>query len=87
MTQLEAARKGIITEEMKEVAKREGIEAEELRQRIAKGTVIIPRNKNRKNIQRIEGIGEGLRVKVNANIGTSSDYVNYDEEMASLRLL
>ena len=85
MTQLEAARKGIITKEMEEVAKREGLPAEVIRERIAKGTVIIPKNKNRKHIERIEGIGEGLRVKVNANIGTSSDYVNYDEEMAKLK--
>ena len=85
MTQLEAARKGIITPEMEEVAKREGVDPEVLRERIAKGTVIIPKNKNRKHIERIEGIGEGLRVKVNANIGTSSDYVNYEEELEKLR--
>ncbi len=85
MTQLEAARKGIITPEMEEVAKREGLSPEEVRERVAKGTVIIPRNRNRKNIQRIEGIGEGLRTKVNANIGTSSDYVNYQEELEKLK--
>ncbi len=85
MTQLEAARKGIITEEMKAVAKDEGIDVNELREAIARGEVIIPRNKNRKHIKRILGIGKGLRTKVNANIGTSSDYVNYEEELEKLK--
>ncbi len=86
MTQLEAARKGIITPEMEEVAKDEGVKPEELRELIAKGEVIIPRNKNHKNIRKISGIGRGLKTKVNANIGTSSDYVNYDEELEKLKV-
>ncbi len=85
MTQLEAARAGIITEEMKAVAKEEGIGVEELKELIAKGEVIIPKNKNRKHMSKILGIGKGLRTKVNANIGTSSDYVNYPEEIEKLK--
>ena len=70
MTQLEAARQGLITPEMQKVAAAEEIPAEELRARVAAGTVVIPANRNHANLQPI-GIGAGLRVKVNANIGTS----------------
>lgn len=84
MTQLEYAKRGIITEEMKKVAEKEGIDVEELRKRIAEGTVIIPYNKNRKWREPI-GIGKGLSTKVNANIGTSSDYCNYDEELLKMK--
>ncbi len=84
MTQLEYARKGIITEEMRKVASKEGIDVEELRRRVAEGTVIIPYNKNRKWREPI-GIGKGLSTKVNANIGTSSDYCNYDEELLKMK--
>ncbi|MGB9668635.1 MAG: phosphomethylpyrimidine synthase ThiC [Thermosulfidibacteraceae bacterium] len=85
MTQLEAARKGIITEEMKKVAVKEEIDLEELRRRISEGTVIIPINKRRKWREPI-AIGKGLSTKVNANIGTSSDYCNYDEELLKMKV-
>ncbi len=85
MTQLEAARKGIITEEMRQVAQDEGLAPEEVRDGIARGEIIIPKNKNHKHIKPY-GIGKGLRTKVNANIGTSSDYVNYEEELEKLKV-
>lgn len=85
MTQIEAARKGIITDEMKFVAQYEGIEVETLRDRIASGEVIIPKNKNRKGIEP-RGIGKGLSTKINANIGTSSDYCDYKEEIEKVRV-
>ncbi len=84
MTQLEQARLGKVTAEMEEVAARERVSPETLRDRIARGTAVIPANLNRKNRKNC-GIGEGLTVKVNANIGTSPDLVDVDREMAKLK--
>ena len=78
MTQLEDARKGIITDEMKVVAKKENVSEEFILNSVANGTIVIPKNKNR-SIE-ASGIGAGLRTKVNATIGTSTDIVNFDEE-------
>ncbi|MEA4956443.1 5-hydroxybenzimidazole synthase [bioreactor metagenome] len=78
MTQIEDAKNGIITEEMKIVAKNEGVSEEFIRSSVANGTIVIPSNVNR-NITPC-GIGEGLRTKVNATIGTSTDIVDFDEE-------
>lgn len=85
MTRIEAAKKGIITEEFTIVASQEGIPAEELASDIAKGRTVIPINKNH-NIKPI-GIGRGLSVKINANIGTSKDRVSLEEEMEKLRAI
>ena len=79
-TQMDAARKGILTEEMKIVAAKENVEAEQLREWIAKGTVIIPRNKNHKGISP-SGIGEKLTTKINVNLGVSRDCKDLDVEM------
>lgn len=78
MTQLTDARKGIITEEMKVVAKKEGKTEEFIRNSVANGTIVIPNNTNH-DIE-ASGIGAGLRTKVNATVGTSTDIVNFDEE-------
>jgi len=83
-TQMDAAKKGIITEEMKTVARKEGFHAEELRKLIACGRVIIPANKNHKSIDP-EGIGEGLRTKINVNLGISKDCCNFDIELQKAR--
>lgn len=72
MTQVLKARAGIVTEEMEAVAVRENVDVEFIRQGVANGRIVIPRNKNRKEFKYC-GIGEGLRIKVNALIGTSSD--------------
>jgi phosphomethylpyrimidine synthase len=85
MTQLELAREGIISPQMELVAQHEGIEAEFIRQGIAKGTIVIPSNTKHTNLVPC-GIGQGLRTKVNANIGTSSDYGNTDTELEKLRV-
>ncbi|MFA0759272.1 MAG: hypothetical protein KEFWMYNX_001121 [Candidatus Fervidibacter sp.] len=85
MTQMQAARQGIITEEMRIVAQDEGVDVEWLREQIAKGRVVIPRNINHPNYYPI-GIGEGLRTKVNANIGTSPDHVDLDEELLKVEV-
>lgn len=83
-TQMDAAKKGILTKEMKIVAAKENIDIEILRERIAKGTVVIPANKNHKNIDP-EGVGEGLRTKINVNLGISKDCNNPDAEFEKVR--
>ena len=79
-TQMDAARKGIVTKEMEIVAKKENIDVESLRQLIAKGQVIIPANKNHKCLDP-NGIGNKLRTKINVNLGTSRDCVDLDMEL------
>lgn len=84
-TQMEAARKGIITKEMEIVAKKERMEVEKLRDLVAKGQVCIPCNIYHKNISP-EGIGTGLRTKVNVNLGISGDKKEYEEEFQKVDL-
>lgn len=83
MTQLEAAKKGIVTEQMSKAGELEGISGEELRQKIASGEVVLPCNINHKNIRPI-AVGKGLSTKVNANIGTSDAYPELAKEMTKL---
>jgi phosphomethylpyrimidine synthase len=85
MTQLELARKGTITEAMQRVAEKEKIDPARLRDDIAEGTVVIPLNTNHERLVPI-GIGKGLTIKVNANIGTSGDQANPDEEVEKLQV-
>jgi phosphomethylpyrimidine synthase len=72
MTQVLAARAGRITPEMEMVAEQENLEAGIIRDGVASGRIVIPKNTQRREI-RCCGIGQGLRIKVNALIGTSSD--------------
>ena len=83
MTQISEARKGIVTEQMKEVAKSEKIDVEIIRKRVAEGKIVIPFNPI--HSPKALGIGKGLRVKVNANIGTSREHCNLDEEVEKAR--
>jgi len=85
MTQLELARKGIISRQMQSVAEQEKLDAEFIRLGIADGNIVIPANIEHKNFTPF-GIGKGLRTKVNANLGTSSDYGNIDTELEKLRM-
>ena len=85
MTQLEIARAGNISLEMKIVAEQECVDAEFIREGVAAGTIVIPMNVNRKMAKPC-GIGAGLRTKVNANIGTSADFPNVDDEIEKLRI-
>jgi phosphomethylpyrimidine synthase len=85
MTQLELAKEGTISSQMRMVAQNEGVEAELIRRGIAEGTIVIPANTNHANLVPC-GIGHGLRTKVNANIGTSSDFGNMDTELEKLRV-
>ena len=78
-TQMDAARKGIITPEMEKVAAKEHIDAEKLRALIAKGQVIIPANKNHKALDP-NGIGHALTTKINVNLGASRDAEDWDVE-------
>jgi phosphomethylpyrimidine synthase len=84
MTQIDSARKGKTTGEMLAVAKAEGVTAEEIKDRVARGTVVIPCNTKRGK-RKVLGVGEGLAVKVNANVGTSPDYTDVEREVAKLR--
>ena len=84
MTQLEYARQGTITEAMEKTAASEGIPAETMRQGIAEGTIVITQNLKHRTIAPL-AIGKGLRTKVNANVGTSKDHVDIEEELAKVR--
>lgn len=79
-TQMDAARKMIITKEMKHVAKTEGKSEEFIRDLVAKGQVVIPCNKNHKCLAPT-GVGDKLKTKINVNLGTSKDCLDLDMEM------
>lgn len=84
-TQMEAAKKGIITKEMEVVAKKENLNPESIREKVAKGEVAIPCNINHKSISP-EGIGDGLKTKINVNLGISGDCKDYENEMKKVDL-
>lgn len=85
MTQLEAAQKKKITPQMRKVAKEEGLDVELIREKIALGRIVIPSNAIRK-VPKICGIGEGLRTKVNANVGTSPESIDINREIKKLKI-
>lgn len=85
MTQLEKARQGIVTEEMKICAGDEGVEPEYIRQGVADGTIVICRNVKHTAIRPL-AIGKGLRTKINANIGTSKDHTDLKVELEKLKI-
>ena len=78
-TQIESARAGVITPQMATVAADEAVTPEYVREKVAEGRIVIPWNRIRN--PRVAGIGEGMRTKVNASIGTSSDIVDYAAEV------
>lgn len=84
-TQMEAAKAGVITEAMEIVAKKERMEPEKLRELVAKGWVAIPANINHKSLSP-EGIGTGMRTKINVNLGISGDCKDYDAEMEKVKM-
>jgi len=86
MTQITSARAGILTEEVKQVAENEGISPEIIRRRIAEGYVVITKNVARRENVKPLGVGEGLRVKVNANVGTSTDICDVDMEIRKAKV-
>lgn len=82
MLQMEEARAGRLTEELRAVARDENVDAAGLAAAVARGAAVIL--KNRKSGRRPVGLGPGLRTKVNANIGTSADASSLEEELAKL---
>ena len=72
LTQLEAAKRGIVTPEMEYVAKVDGLDPRVVMEGVARGEIVIPANKIHlsRNLRKLTGIGKGLRTKVNANLGT-----------------
>ena len=84
-TQMEAARKGIVTNEMEIVAGKENIDINLLMKKIAEGKVVIPANINHNSLSP-EGIGEGLKTKINVNLGISGDKKDYDLEMSKVKM-
>ena len=84
-TQMEAARRGIVTKQMEEVAREEGVDVQKLRRLVAEGRVVIPANKNHASLKPC-GIGEGLRTKINVNLGISGDRRDVELELAKARL-
>ncbi len=84
-TQMEAAKSGIVTKEMQTVAEKENIDVNDLLAKVANGTVCIPANINHKSLS-AEGIGDGLRTKINVNLGISGDSVDYEREMEKVKM-
>ena len=84
-TQMEAARRGIVTPELRAVARDEGVSEEFLLSRVAAGTVAIPANV-RHTARKSAGVGEGLRTKINVNLGVSGDCRDYAAEMRKAEL-
>jgi phosphomethylpyrimidine synthase len=85
MTQLELARQGTISSQMRLVAEREGCDPALIMQGLADGTIVITANINHRNLVPC-GIGKGLSTKVNANIGTSSAYGDINTELEKLKV-
>lgn len=83
-TQMDAARRGMVTQQMRIVAGKEKLPVETLLERIAAGEVIIPANKNHACLDP-EGVGRGLRTKINVNLGISKDAHDMDLEMDKVR--
>lgn len=80
MTQMEAARKGIFTKEMEIVLKEESISKKDLMEKMTQGKIVIPANKNHKSLSP-KGIGEGLKTKINVNLGVSEDCCDQELEL------
>jgi len=84
MTQLESARAGTITAEMRAVCADEGVDAEALLRKVAAGRAVVLANRRHGNVRPL-GVGEGLRTKVNANFGTSPERGDPESELPKLR--
>ena len=80
-TQMDAARKGIVTSQMRAVAAKEKMDPQRLRELVAQGQVVIPANKNHARLDP-EGVGAGLRTKINVNLGVSKDCCDIELELA-----
>ncbi len=83
-TQMDAAKKGIITPELSAAAAKEGLEADTLRQLVAQGLAVVPANKKHTSLDP-QGIGKGLRTKINVNLGISRDCYDIDQELTKVQ--
>ena len=84
-TQMDAARKGILTPQMEQVLENESISQQRLMEKLAKGHIAIPANRNHLNLA-AAGVGEGLKTKINVNLGVSKDVCSFDAEMSKAKL-
>ena len=84
ITQLDFAKAGIVTKEMREAVIGEPISAEELRDLIAAGRAVLPYNRNH-SFPIVRAIGQGLKTKVNANLGTSGECCSLEMEADKLK--
>ncbi|MFH1137802.1 MAG: phosphomethylpyrimidine synthase ThiC [Pseudomonadota bacterium] len=82
-TILEEAVAGVITQEMKALAEAENLDVETVRAGFAGGRIVLPRNRSGR--AKVVGIGQGLRTKINASIGASTDLADIDEEIRKAR--
>ncbi|MFH1983688.1 MAG: phosphomethylpyrimidine synthase ThiC [Pseudomonadota bacterium] len=82
-TQREAARRAIVTPQMRQVLESEAIETDALLAAMAAGRIVIPANTTHRSLV-AAGIGDGLRTKVNVNLGASADCCHHDMEMAKV---
>jgi phosphomethylpyrimidine synthase len=83
-TQMDAAKKGIVTPQMKQLLAQEHISESDLLQRVSDGRIVIPANKNHVNLS-ARGVGAGLTTKINVNLGVSEDCCNIDMELEKVR--
>jgi phosphomethylpyrimidine synthase len=84
MTQLELARKGTVSPQVRHVAEKESVDTDFVIRGLASGEMVVPANVNHTNLTPC-GIGKGLKTKVNANIGTSSDFCDLNTELKKLQ--
>ena len=85
MTQLESARKGIVTDAMKTVASDEGVDVEVIRAAVADGTAVIPLNHHHANCSPV-GVGRMVTTKINANLGRSVTHSGKGDELEKLAI-
>lgn len=83
-TQMDAAKRGIITPEMTTAAAKENMDADKLRQLIAQGLAVLPANKKHTSLDP-QAIGQGLRTKINVNLGISRDCYNIEQELQKVQ--
>lgn len=83
-TQMDAAQKGFITDQMKQVLAEERISEAVLLERVASGRIVIPANKRHETLIG-KGVGEGLKTKINVNLGVSEDCCNVEMELKKVR--
>ena len=84
-TQMHAAKLGILTNQMRQIAQKENVDPEWLRGKVALGEIAIPANVHHKSLVP-QGVGAGLRTKINVNLGISGDSRDYEREMSKVKL-